>query len=136
MARKKAVQEQASPAAAETISVPLAAISMVGRHGTTAMVCIAAYFIADRFVDGFEAYAGKQSSANLNFSFAAHIEVLLVCSVAAAISGFSLYVYERRQHKLTRERLSEENRQLEIRIDPERSSSMLTTKGETRKEDR
>jgi hypothetical protein len=100
------------------------------------MVCISAYFIADRVVDGFEAYAGKQSSANLNFSFAAHIEVLLVCSVAAAISGFSLYFYERRQHKLSRERLSEEKRQLEIRIDPERSSSMLTTKGETRKEDR
>jgi hypothetical protein len=80
-------------------------------------------------------FAGVTSTANLAFSFITSIS--FVWSVSITISGVSIALYfrERRLHRETRKRLAARNRELELKIDPTRTSSNLDPQGLTRKED-
>ena len=98
----------------------------------TAGVCASVWFVTD----AFKAYAGKQSEANMWFGFLADIRMVYTVSVTLAISGVVLYLRERKLHRQTRERLAGRITELELRIDPSRRSSKLTSQGLTREDDK
>ena len=81
------------------------------------------------------AYAGKTSNANLALRMAANLNVAVGISITATGISIGLYFRERKLHRATRERLSARITSLELKIDPTRTSSRLTSEGLTRKED-
>lgn len=95
-------------------------------------ICTCVWFMAD----ALKAYAGKQSVANMAFGVLADIKFVWTVSVAVGITGLALYFREVSLHRKTRERLAARNTELELRIDPTRRSSKLTSKGMTREDDK
>lgn len=81
------------------------------------------------------AFVGAVSLAQLGLSVFANLS--FVWSVNIAVSGLSIamYIRERSLHRKTIERSSTRITALELKLDPRRTSSHLTTKGLTRKED-
>jgi hypothetical protein len=63
--------------------------------------------------------------------------ISFVWSASISVSGLSiaLYLRERKLHRKTRERLTGRITELELKIDPKRTSSHLTSEGLTRRED-
>lgn len=80
-------------------------------------------------------FAGQNSTAH--FVLLLFANVLVHWTLTVSVSGISLALYlrERNQHHKTRERLARRVKELELLLDPKRSSSHLTTKGLTRKGD-
>ena len=83
----------------------------------------------------FIAYAGRTSSANMVVSILANVSFVWTASFAVSGLTVTLYFRERNQHRKTRDRLTDRISELELRLDPQRTSSMLTPEGLTRKED-
>ena len=83
----------------------------------------------------FIAYAGKASIADLSLKVLANVSVVWTLSLTLSGVSITLYVRERRLHRKTRERLTARVTELELKIDPHRSSSLLTPQGQTRKGD-
>jgi hypothetical protein len=81
------------------------------------------------------AFAGKSSFADLTLRLLAKMSVVLGLSVTLSGISVTLYLRERKLHRDTRERLTARITALELRIDPKRTSSQLTPRGETRRED-
>lgn len=80
--------------------------------------------------------AGKRTFADIGLNFLANFKVTVVLAWIVGIVGI---VYGKAQNKLrkdTVERLQSRIALLEGKIDPSRSSSKLTTRGETNPEDR
>lgn len=79
--------------------------------------------------------AGKTTLADIGVGFLADVQVSVVLSWVVGGAGI---MYGRSQRKLRRdtvERLQARNQELEKLLDPNRSSSQLTARGETRPED-
>lgn len=95
----------------------------------TVVICV--YFLSEA-VRGF---AGQVTVANVTIKFL--INVIVKWALTFTVSGLSLALYfrERGQHEKTRERLTKRITELETRIDRGRTSSHLTPKGRTRRED-
>jgi len=108
---------------------------LLRRHGGGILCSIAAVLMVRDTSEAFAAYAGRQSNANLLFNFMGNVNVLFTGSIA--VSGFSIVLYwkERRQHRETRKRLAARITELELKLDPKRTSSKLTEEGLTRRED-
>jgi len=83
----------------------------------------------------FVAYAGKTSLADLTLRVLANVSVVWTMSLTLSGISITLYVRERRLHRKTRERLTARVTELELKIDPQRTSSLLTPQGTTRKGD-
>jgi hypothetical protein len=81
------------------------------------------------------AFAGKESIENLSLNFLANIKVVWTSSISLSGISISLYLRERAKHRETRQRLTGRVAELELKIDPTRTSSHLTAEGLTRKED-
>ena len=81
------------------------------------------------------AFAGKQSVGSLSLSLLANLHVVWGLSISLSGISITLYFRERAKHRETRERLTRRISELELKIDPTRTSSHLTTEGLTRKED-
>jgi hypothetical protein len=80
--------------------------------------------------------AGQHTEANFGIEFLSKIQITY--KLAIAITAGAIF-YAQRQRKLRRdvvERLAKRIQELELRIDPQRSSSLLTPRGDTREEDR
>lgn len=92
--------------------------------------------IAHEFAQVLIAYAGKETNANIAMSFISNLEVSVTLSLVVGIFGFLYGFRQRKLRKDTTERLQGRNQELELIIDPKRSSSKLTSRGETRKEDK
>jgi hypothetical protein len=109
--------------------------SFFRRFGAQIILWAGIGYCVHEIAAAFAAYAGKTSYANLAFNFASSISV--VWSVTITVSGLSIHLYlrERKLHRATRERLTARITTLEKQIDPGRTSSLLTSKGLTRKED-
>lgn len=84
-----------------------------------------------------EAYAGKQSSANMNFFFGLVSNVSVTVGLAVTSNGiaFTLYFRERKLRKSLTVKFAKRIAELELQIDPERRSSRLLEDGSTRSED-
>lgn len=83
-----------------------------------------------------QAFAGKETLANVAFNVGGTVEVSVTLAWIVGVAGV---VYGRRERRLRRdavERLHGRIAELEAQIDPGRSSSRLTPRGDTRPEDR
>lgn len=108
---------------------------MIRRHGNFVIGCGLGAYVAHEFSVGLIAFAGRQSSANINMGFFANLNVVFTLSFTVSGASIALYFRERGKHRETRERLSGRLKELELRLDPSRTSSHLTSKGLTRKDD-
>jgi hypothetical protein len=109
---------------------------LLRRHGGIVGFWIGMGYIAHEVSKAFIAFAGRESTANLAFSLMSNVNLVFTGSIAISGLSVSLYLRERIQHRQTRKRLAGRITELELRIDPKRTSSRLTEEGLTRKEDR
>lgn len=109
--------------------------NLVRRFGNVTILCITIAYCSHEIAVAFQTFAGKASLADLRFGFFADITVVYTLSITATGISVVLYLNERRLHRKTRERLTARITKLELDIDPMRTSSQLTSKGLTRKED-
>jgi hypothetical protein len=111
--------------------------SLLRRHGNFVTGCILAGFIVYELAGVVKAFAGRSSDVQLNFwlGLIANVKVEFVISITVSGLSIGLYLRERIQHRETRERLTKRVTALELLLDPNRTSSHLTSKGLTRKDD-
>jgi hypothetical protein len=110
--------------------------SVLRRHGSVVGFWVGMGYIARQASLAFIAYAGKQSNASLALNLMSNVNFVFTGSIAISGLSVSLYLRERSQHRNTRKRLAARITELEIKIDPTRTSSRLTEEGLTRKEDK
>jgi hypothetical protein len=111
--------------------------SLIGKLGRISIITAGACYCTFLLARAIESFAGRQSFANLRFGVAlfADIKVVYTIGVAIGVTGVTLYLRERNQHRNTRERLTQRTIELESKVDRGRSSSKLTKRGTTRRED-
>ena len=81
------------------------------------------------------AFAGRTSIESFGLGLLANVQIVWTLSIAVSGISIALYLHERKAHRRTRERLTARIIELETKIDPNRTSSLLTTEGLTRRED-
>jgi hypothetical protein len=108
---------------------------LVRKHGNLVIIWIGIGWCAREFAIAAMAFAGKQSVANWSLSVLANIQVVWAVSITLSGVSIGLYFKERKKHRETRERLTARVKELELTIDPNRTSSHLTPEGLTRRED-
>lgn len=79
----------------------------------------------------FRAFAGQTSIANVALEIAGQLNVTVKVSVTLALTTSGLWLNEYRRHRKTRQRLTARITELELRLDPHRTSSNLTDEGTT-----
>jgi hypothetical protein len=109
--------------------------SLLRRHGNIIIIGATLGWVAHEASKAFIAYAGKSSYADLTARLLANVSVVWELSLTLSGISVTLYLRERKLHRDTRQRLTSRITELELRIDPKRSSSQLTPRGETRKGD-
>lgn len=109
--------------------------SLIRRHGNLGITWFGAGWCAYQARAVLIAYAGKQSIGKLSVSVLANLHVVFVLSITVGGTSVMLYLRERRLHRRTRDRLTDRVSELELKLDPSRTSSLLTPEGLTRKED-
>ncbi|OFW25388.1 MAG: hypothetical protein A3H27_14830 [Acidobacteria bacterium RIFCSPLOWO2_02_FULL_59_13] len=108
---------------------------LIRRFGNGVTICVTVAYVANVIGNAVQAFAGQRSLADLRLGLFANISVVYTLSITLSGISVVLYLRERRLHRRTRERLTARNTELELRIDPTRTSSQLTSEGLTRKED-
>lgn len=110
-------------------------IGLVRQFGGTVIGAGVGIYLIHETAATVQAFAGRTSIANLLLDVAAHANVTVIGSVSLTGVTGVLWFLELRRHRKTRERLTGRVAQLELQIDPNRSSSELTTLGTTRLRD-
>lgn len=83
-----------------------------------------------------ESLSGKTTLADIGVSFLGGLKISIVIAWASCIAGIIYGLIQKKLRKDTVERLQTRIAKLERESDPKRSSSNLTTRGDTRPEDR
>jgi hypothetical protein len=109
--------------------------SLLRRHGASIFKWLVLGYSVRQIALVFIAYAGKASIADLTLRVLANVSIVFTLSLTLSGISVSLYLRERNLHRKTRERLTARITELELKLDPTRSSSKLTPQGTTRKED-
>lgn len=109
--------------------------SLIRRHGNLGITWFGVGWCAYQARTVLVAYAGKQSIGKLSVSVLANLHVVFVLSITVSGASVALYLRERKLHRRTRDRLTDRVSELELKLDPSRTSSLLTPEGLTRKED-
>jgi len=109
--------------------------SLARKEGGLLSICGTVIWCAHEFARAAIAFAGATSIADITVKALANIQAVWTLSISVSGVSIALYWRERSLHRKTRERLTERIIALEIKIDPSRTSSKLTSKGLTRKED-
>lgn len=107
-------------------------LGLVRQFGNTivwAAVCIYLIYQAGATL---RAFAGRTSVADLLLSIAGHVSITVTISMTLTLTMTGMYLLEYRRHRITRERLTKRILQLELQIDPNRTSSGISTQGTTR----
>ena len=107
-------------------------VGLIRQFGSSLIWAGVAIYLIREVGRTFRAYAGQVSIADLFVSLAGHFNLTVGLSGSVAGASITLYVKEYRRHRKTRERLTDRITQLELKMDPKRESSMLTTEGTTR----
>jgi len=110
--------------------------NLLRRFGGTIVIWSCIAYLGHEAREVLIAYAGKSSFADLTFRLLAQVSIVWELSLTLAGFSVTLYLRERNLHRKTRERLTARITQLELKIDPSRTSSLLTPEGLTREEDR
>jgi hypothetical protein len=95
-----------------------------------AIVCITRYIYLT-----ISKLAGQQTSADIGVGFLADVNVSVFVAWTLGSAGVIYGYYQNRLRKDTVERLQGRIQALELKLDPNRSSSRLTKRGDTRPED-
>lgn len=109
--------------------------SLLRRHGAAVAMWLTLGWCAHEVSRAFIAYAGRSSLADLTFRVLANVSVVWELSLTLSGISVTLYIRERKLHRDTRERLTARVSELELKIDAKRTSSQLTPRGQTRKDD-
>lgn len=88
------------------------------------------------FSEAMQGLAGSSTQAKLDLSLLANFNFSVTIAWISALAGIAYGLLQRHLRRNTVERLQGRVRELEQRIDPGRSSSKLTERGDTRPEDR
>jgi len=105
------------------------------QFGSTIIWAGVAIYLIHELAATTRAFAGRASAASFIVDLAAHLNASVVGSVSVAGVTSILWANEYRRHRKTRERLTGRITMLELKIDPNRSSSGLTTQGTTHSRD-
>ena len=108
---------------------------LIRRHGSHAIFWIGVCYCVHEIGVTVTAFAGKVSLADLGLSLFANVSVVWTVNIALSGLSIALYLRECSVHRTTRERLTSRITTLELRLDKSRTSSHLTPKGLTQKED-
>lgn len=108
-----------------TVQVLLSAI----RWGAIILIARYSYLSID-------ALAGKSTLADIGINFLSEIKVSIALAWAAGIGGAAYGLSQKKLRRDTVERLQERIKMLELGYNPERTSSRLTVRGDTRLEDK
>jgi hypothetical protein len=111
-------------------------VEEIGKTVRWAIVGISAFGVAYLLGHAIEALAGKQTDANILVKMLGVFEVSMALSWMAGGAGVIYGRSQAKQKKTTVERLHKRIAELESVMDPGRTSSKLTPRGETNKEDR
>jgi hypothetical protein len=109
--------------------------NLAKRHGNWVVTCALYAWLAQKISLTLIAFSGKTSLANFSLRFLASVNIVWGISITMSGLSIGLYIRERNLHRRTRERLTARITSLELKIDPKRTSSLLTSEGLTRKED-
>ena len=104
-------------------------------NGKLVVICATVAFCFYQISLALQSFAGQVTFASLTLRIFANIIVKWMLTVSVSGISIALYVREKLQHERTRERLTQRITKLEVQFNPTRTSSQLTTKGRTRKED-
>jgi len=106
------------------------------RLAGTVVIALMIVRIGSYLRDVLLAFAGRETSATLAFSFLAKIQADRWLAYALGAGGVGYGLVERGLRRRNIKRLTERPGQLETRMHPSRTSSDLTPQGRTRREDR
>ena len=109
--------------------------NIVRKFGSLVTICATVAYCAYQFAKSIDVLAGRTTLADVRLGFFANITVVYTLSITLSGISIALYLRERRLHRKTRERLAARITELELLMDPHRTSSKLTSEGLTRKED-
>jgi hypothetical protein len=109
--------------------------ALARKQGSVLAICGTVIWCAHEFSRAAIAFAGTTSIADITVKVLASIKTVWTLSISVSGISIALYWRERSLHRKTRERLTRRITDLEIKIDPHRTSSKLTSEGLTRKED-
>ena len=112
-----------------------ALLGLVRQFGNAIIWGVVGIYAIKQIGETLRAFAGRTSAANLLLSVAAYVSLTLAASVTLSIGMTGMYLYEYRRHRKTRERLTMRITELELRLDPNRSSSEISRQGTTRSRD-
>jgi hypothetical protein len=104
--------------------------------GRTILICGTVGFCFYELAAALRTFAGQVTFASMTLRILANIVFHWTLTIAVSGISLALYFRERHQHGITRERLTKRTIELETRFNASRTSSQLTTKGRTRKEDK
>lgn len=85
---------------------------------------------------GIDALAGKRTFADIGVNFLTNIQISVALAWGAGAGGIIYGLRQRKLRKDTIERLVGRIQEFESDLDPSRTSSKLTTRGDTRPEDK
>jgi hypothetical protein len=109
--------------------------SLLRRHGNAITIWAGLGYFAHELSLALIHFAGRSSTADLTLKLMANISFVWTASITMTGLSITLYLRERTLHRKTRERLAARVTELELKVDPSRTSSLLTSKGLTRKGD-
>jgi hypothetical protein len=93
---------------------------------------LVAYFV----YRSIQSLAGRMTLADIGIRFLADTKISEAFAYLFGATGIALGLRRERLHKDNVQRLTSRIKELEVRLDPKRSSSRLTPRGETRPEDK
>lgn len=110
--------------------------ALLRQYGNTLALMAVLLYAIRKGSESLVSFAGKTSIASLALKLATELNSTVSISVTVAGLTSFLCWNEFRRHRRTRERLTSRITELELRIDPNRSSSSLTSQGMTQEEDK
>lgn len=110
-------------------------IGLIRQFGNSMLGACVTCFLIYSVAHTFQAFAGRISVADLALKIAANLNVAIAASLTLSGVTTVLWGNECRRHRNTRKRLTERTQFLELKLDKNRASSLLTRKGTTREGD-
>jgi len=110
--------------------------ALLRQYGNSMFLTAVFLYAIKKGSESLVAFAGKTSIASLALKLATELNSTV--SISVTVAGLTSYLYwnEFRRHRKTRERLTSRITMLELKLDPNRSSSSLTSQGMTQEHDK
>lgn len=107
----------------------------IGKTVRVLLICLTSFGIVYLGGHAIEALAGKETDANILVSMIGTVEISMMLSWVFGAGGIAYGKAQQKLRKSTVERLHGRIESLEAELDPKRTSSKLTKRGDTNPED-